>query len=222
MPSDPTIPVDEQLLGRIDVLLTKGDIVLASYKPRRGSEFLEDGDDRLHAEWASQAQTLLRQVLEEAHPYRRNFHGGNSKSTVAEGLGILTALREDLANGHLLANTRRLIAAAVFRDFLSMAKHLIDSGFKDPAASLTGAVLEDSLRRIAASKAIPVTSGDGIGSLNQKLAQATAYNAVVHAQVNVWRQIRNNADHGQFGEYTQAQVVDMHRGVSNLIAQHLR
>lgn len=125
---------------------------------------------------------------------------------------------EDLVGGYLF-NVRTLVAAEVFSDFLEMAQHLLDNGYKDPAASLTGAVLEDGLRRVCTKHTIS-TTGD-LSSQNTKLGDASVYNRLMQKRVAVWIAVRNHADHGQFSEYTEADVRQMLSGVTELLSAHL-
>jgi hypothetical protein len=98
----------------------------------------------------------------------------------------------------------------------------LSHGYKDPAASLIGAVLEDGMRRIAAARDVASNRGDGLDSLNQKLARAEVYNAIVQKQIDVWRQLRNGTDHANFAEYTLTQVSNMQRGVTQFLAEYLK
>ena len=102
-----------------------------------------------------------------------------------------------------------------------MAGHLVDSGYKDPAASLCGAVLEEGLRRIATNKGENVRERDDLSSLNQKLAAKGVYSRLVQKRLAVWTDVRNAADHGKFSDYSKADVAEMHQGVSSFLAQHL-
>ncbi len=175
-------------------------------------------------EWMSQSTVYLTGLLGAGHNYTEAF---NSSVTRADrenadiGLGILRAVREDVAGGYLM-QVELMVVAEVFTDFLSMATHLIDAGYKDAAASLVGAVLEDGLRRMARSRNLTVKSSDGLASLNQKLAQSGAYGPIVQSRVMVWKEVRNHADHGKFAEYTTDDVRDMLNGVAQLLSEHLK
>jgi hypothetical protein len=60
---------------------------------------------------------------------------------------ILRSIRVDVEEGYLTGK-RTLISAEVFTDFLEMAEHLDHNGYKSTTAYLTGAVLEDGLRKL--------------------------------------------------------------------------
>jgi len=137
------------------------------------------------------------------------------------GVGVLYALNEDIANGYL-GDFRVMISAEVFTDLLEQAEHLLKHGYKDPTASLSGAVLEDGLRRIAALKGVAVKRSDGLSALNQNCAQAGVYNALMQKRIQVWTEIRNRADHGHFGEYADNDVREMVSGVRGFLSDYLR
>ena len=51
------------------------------------------------------------------------------------------ALREDIANAYL-SNFKALLSAEVFTDLLGQAEYLLKLGYKNPTASLGGAILD--------------------------------------------------------------------------------
>ena len=142
---------------------------------------------------------------------------GNVKS----GKGILQALREDIEAGYL-KRIETLVSADIFDDFLEMAQYLLSQGYKDPTASLVGAVLENGLRRMCLAHGITLSVKGDISSLNKKLADAEVYNRLTQKKVQVWNDIRNNADHGKFNEYEMDDVNEMLKGVRNFLQQYLQ
>lgn len=213
--------LDDKIVARIDEFLAKGEGVLASAS--QSSASIPHCEPDVFNEWRSQAQSLLESVFQKNHAYVRNFAEQVTEDwpeRVKSGQGILRAVREDILGGHL-SSISTLISAEIFDDFLEMAAHLLDSGYKDPAASLTGAVLEDGLRRIAAAHGITTTTGDGLNSLNQKCAKAGIYNKLVYKKLDYWREIRNNADHGNFAHYSEEDVTSMVAGVQSFLSDHV-
>jgi hypothetical protein len=55
---------------------------------------------------------------------------------------------------------------------LTLAEHLLASGYKDPAAMLIGAVLEEGLRRIARREDVTLRMKDDVGSLGTRTPSA--------------------------------------------------
>jgi hypothetical protein len=102
-----------------------------------------------------------------------------------------------------------------------MAQHLLDQGYKDPAASLCGAVLEDGLRRIAGNTKVNITGKDDLNSLRDKLFQKKVTDRLAHQEITAWSTIRNSADHGKFGEYDNRQVKSMIDGARSFLIKHL-
>jgi len=137
------------------------------------------------------------------------------------GVEVLKALRADVEAGYL-RKLSDLVCAEVFGDFLDMAQHLLDQGYRHPSASLTGAVLEDGLRRIARNHDIVVTDKDNLNSLRDKCAQKKVYNDLVRRQITAWTALRDSADHGKFEDYTAQQVGSMIADVGAFLAGHLR
>jgi hypothetical protein len=70
-------------------------------------------------------------------------------------LAILTAIQQQIKNGWI-ETTRGLVTSEVFADFLEMADHFLDQGFKDSAAVMAGSVLEEHLRQLCIAASIPI------------------------------------------------------------------
>lgn len=217
--------IEDKIVSRIDELIEKGNKALATHKPNPpnviGFTTLDSG---AFAEWQTQVQNFLINLLEQNHVYVHNFREkvkDGYQSHVKIGQGILRAVKEDVLGGYLF-NIKTLISAEVFTDFLEMSEHLLECGYKDPAASLCGAVLEDGLRRIALNARIKLKNKEDLTSLNHKCADVEVYNRLVQRKIQVWIDIRNNADHGKFNEYSEIDVQEMLKGVKNFLADFLR
>ena len=143
--------------------------------------------------------------------------GSAAPSCVETGIALLRSAKDGVENG-ALTNLESLVSADVFSDFLDMARHLHDGGYKDAAAVLAGSVLENGLRRVAAKRGL--TGGD-IKTLNDRLAQAGEYNRLTQKRVQVWNDIRNQAAHGNFDEYDTENVQEMLDGVASLLERFL-
>jgi hypothetical protein len=203
----------EETLKRIDDLIEQGRGI--SRSAGRGESF------GLFIGWATQAKSLLQSLLDSKSPYVSEF----TKYAIPQNgteptVQILTRLRSDVASGYL-RTTVNIISAEVFGDFLEIAQHLLDEGYKDPAASLAGAVLEDGLRRIARNNDITVSGRDDLTSLRDKCAGKQIFNNLVRQQITAWTTLRNSADHGNFAEYTAQQVGSMISDVRAFLAKHL-
>ncbi len=208
----------KSILDRLDSLIGMGERVLAT----------QDDDYSvnlsLFRQWHTSSLAFLNVTLGPDSVHCREFeqHCKSSWSYEADrGVAVLRAAKEDIEGGYL-QRVETLVSASVFSDFLDMAEHLLDNAYKDPAASLIGAVLEDGLRRICGNNNITVKSDDNISSLNQRLAQNHIYNPLQQGQNQVWNKLRDYADHGRFDQYKQGDVTDMLKGVRSFLSDYLK
>jgi len=214
-----------RILGRLDSLIDMGEKVLATRHREPGVITVDDYvEGSSFQQWRTSSLAFLNVVLGSSSIHYRDFeerckwswHGDTQR-----GLAVLRAAKDDIEGGYL-QKVEALVSASVFSDFLEMAEYLLDNGYKDPSASLIGAVLEDGLRRICISNGITLKAREDISSLNQKLAQKQVYNPLQQKQIQVWNDIRNNADHGHFDEYSNENVEDMLEGVRKFLANYLK
>lgn len=106
-------------------------------------------------------------------------------------------------------------------DFLSQAEYLADEGFIQAAASLSGAVLEDTLRKLCDLHGIAYLEKTKIDSLNSELAKAGVYDKLVQKEITAKADIRNNADHGHFDKFKDYNVVDMIKWTRRFCGEYL-
>ncbi|WP_396188070.1 hypothetical protein [Flavobacterium sp.] len=157
----------------------------------------------------------------EATLKRANIHEGNKLRHIA---GIVSALRSDLENDYLKSFTD-IIQSEVFSDYLEMANHLLNEGYKDPAAVLIGSTLEVHLRELCISNNIDieVTNNKGNRSpkkadlMNADLAKANIYSSAYQKQIIAWLDLRNKAAHGKYSDYKVEEVSLMLQGIRQFI-----
>ena len=217
--------LDARIRDRVIALVEKGNIVISTHKPSSpGIVGFATLDHQSYVNWRTQALAFLTNLLGSTHTYTHSFSMNTERSgykeSVEAGIGILEAVLEDIDQG-FIETVRQLIAVEVFSDFLEQSSYLLESGYKIPAASLTGAVLENGLRSVANRKGVRVGGRDDLSALNQKLANKGVYNRLVQKKVSVWTDVRNAADHGQFEEVKDDDVRDLIKGAQSLLADHL-
>jgi hypothetical protein len=188
----------------------------ASFLPKAKYQDLSDLKDGVYEEVRTiMASTLLR-LAPGNSPYLRDV----DKSTKYM-VGALRALRRDYADG-VLATFDGLVRADVFSDVLEMAQHLMDEGYKDPAAVLIGSVLEEHLRALCVKNGLDIVRNDHplkADALNAALAKASSYNKLDQKNVTAWLDLRNKAAHGQFDQYTKEQVLIQLAGVREFLGR---
>ena len=181
-------------------------------------------DTQEYSNWRTQSLSFLTDLLSPQHVFTVNFNSatepGGYPSSAREGIGILQAVLQDIEQG-FIQTIRGLITAEVFSDLFDQATHLLDNDYMAPAASLTGAVLENGFRSIGDGHGITVRTTDNLQSLNNQLAEKGTYSRLTQKKVSVWIDIRNAADHGQFDQLNANDVRDFINGAQSLLSDYL-
>jgi hypothetical protein len=147
------------------------------------------------------------------------FNSNNNYSTVKIALGILRAVKDDYENGYLF-DTRTLIEAEVFDDFLEQAEQLLEKGYYQPAAVIVGCVLEDGLRKLCDKNSIVIPLKPTIDPMNIKLAKEGIYNKLWQKKITALADLRNKAAHGKWDEFEEKDVEDMIRDVRRFMEDY--
>ena len=193
-------------------------------------------DSAKYIQWRTQVITLLRQVYPpqlfpkwlDAKVDVASSRAGNFTATA----GIFRAAHEDFKNG-MLNDLHAEIEGEVVVDYLQQAELLIgdkeDAKYSHiPAAVLTGAVLEKSLRTLCEKQEphIDVNNDKGKPKKAQRmlddLKNAGVFTSIEAKQMEAWLAIRNAAAHGKDDEFTRPDVALMIRGVTDFLAKHMR
>lgn len=141
---------------------------------------------------------------------------------LAEQIGVARSLLLDIRNGYL-KSLEEIIHGDVFSDFLEMASHLSDAGYKDPAAVLAGSTLEAHLRQLCSKCRIATDSGGKpkkADTLNSELCSAGAYSKLDQKNVTAWLGLRNSAAHGKYSDYDAAQVKLLTSSIQDFITRN--
>ena len=141
--------------------------------------------------------------------------------------GVLDGLYQDLKAGYLKSFSE-LIHADIFSDYIEMAEYLLEEGYKDPAAVITGSTLEEHLRKLCIKNGIDIEimskgklKPKKADRLNSELAKEKVYTKLEQKSVTAWLDLRNNAAHGKYNEYNDNQVNQMIIGVRDFIVRNL-
>ena len=215
----------EDLIQRIDQLIQNADEVIQTAEKGQIGSFV---NAELFYAFRSASLSFFSMTFGKDHTHYDEFNSQVDQSTPycsRIGRGILSAAREELA-GDWLTTTKGLVSAEIFSDFLEMAQHLLDEGYKDPAAVMAGSVLEEHLRQLCQKHGIPteMTKQDRshpkkADALNTELVKKKVYNQLDHKQVTTWLDLRNKAAHGKYQEYTKEHVSQMLQGLSNFMVR---
>lgn len=111
--------------------------------------------------WGTSVQNILLAVYGEQSPQYKNFlkayeHCGGYEYDINTLKGIFLSAKEDYDSGYVF-NVELRISGEVFGDLISLAKQSLSEGYKDVAAVLASAALEDALKRYAEVNKIDVS-----------------------------------------------------------------
>ena len=136
-------------------------------------------------------------------------------------VGVFESAYEDFKSD-LLEDTKTIITAEVFTDFIEQAEYLLSEGYEFPAAVLMRGILEDSLRTLCKKAQIILSDKPKIDWMNTELVKARIYNTNMQKQVTAWAGIGNSAAHMKIDEFSKIDVKNMISGIINFNATFLK
>ncbi len=214
--------LDEKIANRLEELIAAGESIAEGM-------ILDDRDDnnklsQRATQWGISCDNLLARVFGSSSVYYSEFidcrNAGLYPSHVfSRALGVLKAAGDDYKHGFLF-DVRNIVAAEVFDDFLEQAEYLLGAGYQAPAAVIAGSVLEDGLRQLCQRRGIALSAKPKLDMMNADLHKASAYNLLTQKKITALADIRNNAAHGQWNQFTAQDVEDMLNAVRSFMAQH--
>jgi hypothetical protein len=188
--------------------------------------------------WVSRAGQLIKNTSSPTGVYYEQFSStikqagtsfyqlhSNHYAHFATLVGCLEGACSDFKKG-LLQEIKSILRAEIFGDFIEMSEYLLKEGYKDAAAVILGAVLEDTLRKVAVNSSIDTNNFDGspknLERLNQDIYKANVYDKLIQKQITSWGDLRNKAAHGEFEKYDADQVRMMLLFVQKFCSDYVR
>jgi hypothetical protein len=219
--------LDERIVARLTELVQAGDLILSTNITHIGlNELLQAAHEKAVRAWGTSVLNLLERVFDRNSIHFEHFQTQYSRyrnrfdtKLLNNAQGVLLAAKVDFEKGSLF-DTKQLIQAEVFSDFLEQATSLANAGYNGPAAVLAGAVLEDGLRKLSAKHSITLPPKPKLDSMNAELAKAGAYNVLIQKQITANADIRNKAAHGKWNEFTAGDVQTMIAQVSDFMERN--
>ncbi|HRQ72635.1 MAG TPA: hypothetical protein PLU35_06370 [Phycisphaerales bacterium] len=165
---------------------------------------------------------LLACIAGESSIYYRMLHDAHSPSdrlgfVPGSTIGILTASMNDFREGFMV-DAKLLVSAEVLADFLVQAEVLLERDYKDAAAVIIRAVLEDGLRRLCVANNIETKPRDGIKDLAKRLAEKKVITTLQYKEIDAKKELGNDAARGRFDRYTTDDVIACREFVLRLLA----
>ncbi|MBG6130728.1 MULTISPECIES: hypothetical protein [unclassified Aquimarina] len=217
----------QKLIERVDYLIGLGQRVRATEKY---GEFVGSYvDSGLQMGFRTASLSFIKTLYGDNHPYYTDYDvrvQGDGLDQTDYGINILIVIKTEIENDWLYT-IKGIISAEIFSDFMDMAEHLLENGYKDPAAVMIGSVLEEHIRQLCLKNGIDTTrerSGKNVpvsaDSMNNELAKAGVYNKLDQKNITAQLDLRNKAAHGHYAEYDKSQVEVMYKSVLDFITRH--
>jgi hypothetical protein len=173
--------------------------------------------------WITSALSLLESVfgVESSHHQNlRSIHDKfNFQSYQIEGaIGVFRAARRDYESGYLFHLEAR-VSGEIFGDFVTLAKRSLSEGYKDVAAVLVCAALEDCLKRYAMANELQVDGKnmqDIVGALKGKGLVSGAQKSLLDSMPK----IRDFSMHANWEKITPESVGGVIGFVENFLLTH--
>ena len=217
--------MENPIKDRVNYLISLCEQVL---KTRRNTEHRSDQvENRVHNKYKSASLSFLKQYYGDSHPYYESFKSYDSSygPTVECSLGILEAVLDEINEGWY-KSIRGVISAELFSDFIEMANHLLNEGYKDAAAVMLGSTLEEHLRQLSRDNDIDIeieSRGKIVPKkadvVNAELAKNEIYGKLDQKNVIAWLGLRNDAAHGKYDNYSKEQVPLFSQALNDFMAR---
>lgn len=202
----------QKILDRFSSLVNEGNLIYKKFESSGSGYNAELNSDFI--EWQMKSKNILNITCGEESHYLSQFKtnlkagmGDTNKSILNRVIPILRAAEDDLKNGFLIT-IKQLVQADVFDSELEQAKSLLQNGYKNAAAVIAGTVLETAIKEICLNNGIELDRKK-LTHLNDELAKAGIYNKLQQKQITALADIRNNAAHGDYDQFTQEHVERM-------------
>lgn len=225
--------VSEKYVKLLSEILESYVLAADEYRTRNRTTGVDD-DDFIRIKTRSLA--ALRRIVGEKSDYFLQFSSIIKKvpfsvhgkyDTFRNMMAVIRALHEDFSGG-FLDNYDDVIRGVLFDDFLEQAEYLCNEDYKDAAAVIAGSTLESHLRKLCLNNQIDIhfqknsrKIPKNTNRLKDDLSSQGIISKTMKKQVTLWLDIRNNAAHGNYNEYTKEQVSVFIQGLRVFISQTL-
>lgn len=137
-----------------------------------------------------------------------NYIDMPSASQVAEFLGVITAVLDEIEDGYIF-DLEVLLHAEMFDSITEQAKALLDKGHKIPAAVLARIVIEKWLKDLAREHIEQDIHAEKASIINDKLKSEKIYGTPKWRIIQGHLDVGNSAAHGKDEEFEVQDVKNM-------------
>jgi hypothetical protein len=217
----------EKVEHKFQKLVEEGNVILRS-SGWNGQEYHHHPSDQDYQRWRTEALNLVKRVCgdtSEHYLQLKKFTEDKDTKTNSyyfkDCFGVLEAAYNDYKDDFLF-DVKTFVRAELLDDLLSQAEYLLSEGYHIPAASLAGAILEDTLRKLCDIRDIAYAEKTKIDTLNNELAKTGLYDKLIQKEITAKADIRNNADHGHFDKFNKDDVEAMIKWVRRFCTDYLK
>ena len=220
--------IDEEIIHRFDELISRVDELMTSRVAESGGvtrypgggaivhESKDHLDEALVTQWATSSLHILSKVFGKESDHYEMFSElvpsltDYSKGTrsVQKALAVVRAAKDDLEHGYLIG-IRMSMQAEVLDDLIEQASQFLDEGYYQTAALVAGIALEEGLRRHCLQNNVVLRPKAMMREMNDALTETKLYGSVIKARISALAEIRNQAAHGKWKEFSSEDVEDM-------------
>lgn len=133
--------------------------------------------------------------------------------------GLLRGIRSDVEQG-LIFNLEKQVTGAVVADFLLLAKEAMGNDYKDVAAVLVSASIEDALKRFATMHGLAVHDEDMAAVINA-LKSKGLLKGPQASVISSHTKLRNKAFHAKWGEIEKPEIHSLISFTESFILENL-
>jgi hypothetical protein len=206
------------LIQHFQDMVDQGDRVTKTGRPIPGGVVYDDTE---LSEWITSCITLVSSIFGEDSVVLQQLREYAQDKTVdrriAKCWGAIKSARASYERGYA-AKLESIVKAELYDGVLDQAQGLLDRQYKDVACVLARVSLENALKDLCYRYKLAFGKLD---NMNSDLAKAGAYNKTQQKFVTAWAGRGNDAAHGDWTAYDDADVQDLINGVRQFIATYL-
>jgi hypothetical protein len=159
--------------------------------------------------WATSAQSLILAVFGGDSPHYTNFvaqyAGCNGYESDVKSMHVVfQSAKEDFLGGYVF-NVDLRVSGEVFGDLVTLAKQSLSEGYKDVAAVLASAALEDALKRFALVSGLD-PSNKTMQEVINSLKSAGLVSGAQKTLLDAMPRVRNMALHADWSKISEPDV----------------
>jgi len=208
------------LLGKLESLRAKGSTYFVKEEDRSTVDGCFVGTLTVVESLYGANSPQIKALLEGRKAYTKTQYSSEYELTAIARLleGTLLNIREELAAG-LIRSLSAEAAGEVIGDLIALSRAQLKAGYKDVAAVLAAAALEDSLKRKADELGINI-EGKTLDALINALKAKSFFKGPQAPIVASYVKLRNAAMHADWGKIAEADVSSLIGFLEPFVIQH--